>query len=64
MVLVKFQRLTPLRTLILAAIFKSLHTQNMKHVRKIRSSIFFHIENTFISNECYIHGKAGLSAIF
>ena len=27
-------------------------------------SIFFHKENTFIGNECYIDGKAGLSAIF
>ena len=27
-------------------------------------SDFFHVENTFIGNACYIDGKAGLSAIF
>ena len=38
--------------------------EHTKHFRKIRSPIFFHIENTFIGNECYIDGKTGLSAIF
>ena len=27
-------------------------------------SNFFHVENTFTGNECYIDGKAGLSAVF
>ena len=36
----------------------------IKRVHKITSPIFFHMENTFIDNECYIDGKAGLSAIF
>ena len=36
----------------------------MKHVRKMRSPIFFYIENTFIGSECYIDGKGELSAIF
>ena len=37
---------------------------NMKHVRKIRSPIFLHIENMFIGDDCYVDGKAGLPAIF
>ena len=35
----------------------------MKCVGKM-SPILFHIENTFIGSECYIDGKAGLSAVF
>ena len=36
----------------------------MKRVHKIRSPIFFHIENTFISNECYINERLDFQIFF